>query len=131
MFSLNSASISGCYEIIPSVMVDSRGSFTKVFEFEAFFNLGLETSFTEEYYTTSYRNVIRGMHFQVPPNDHVKIVYCVYGDVFDVVLDLRNGSKTYGKVNTFNLSAKRGNYLYLPKGVAHGFSLRAVETLID
>lgn len=93
----------------------------KIYEHDAFSKLGFETQFTEEYYTTSHRGVIRGMHFQSPPDDHVKVVYCVYGEVFDVVIDLRKHSKTYSKVCTFKLSANEGNYLYLPKGVAHGF----------
>ena len=51
----------------------------------------------------------------------MKLVYCVQGEVLDVVLDLRKGSPTYGTVDTFNLSAEKGNYLYIPKGMAHGF----------
>jgi dTDP-4-dehydrorhamnose 3,5-epimerase len=121
MFHLSPSSISGCYELTPALIEDDRGRFVKVFQREVFLNLGLETEFTEEYYTTSHRNVIRGMHFQAPPDDHVKVVYCVHGNVFDVVLDLRKKSESYGQISAFTLSAKQGNYLYIPKGVAHGF----------
>jgi dTDP-4-dehydrorhamnose 3,5-epimerase len=121
MFEVNPSIISGCYQLIPPVFKDSRGQFVKVYERDAFAQLGLETQFSEEYYTTSHRGVIRGMHFQSPPDDHIKIVYCVYGEVFDAVVDLRKNSQTYRKVSTFKLSASEGNYLYIPKGVAHGF----------
>lgn len=121
MFELTSAVLAGCFEIRPRVHVDARGSFVKVFHRDLFRAHGLETDFAEEYYSQSRRGVVRGMHFQVPPADHVKVVYCVHGEVFDVLLDLRVGSPSYGKVASFRLSAEQGNYLYIPKGVAHGF----------
>jgi dTDP-4-dehydrorhamnose 3,5-epimerase len=71
------------------------------------------------------------MHFQAPPSDHVKLVYCVHGEVMDVVLDLRKGSPTYGQAESIRLSAERGNYLYIPKGIAHGFCATSdVATLV-
>ncbi|WP_323140462.1 dTDP-4-dehydrorhamnose 3,5-epimerase [Massilia phyllosphaerae] len=121
MFTLKPSAIPGCHEVLPRIMHDARGSFVKVFHADAFRELGLETAFTEEYYSHSHKGVIRGMHFQTPPADHVKMVYCVQGEVFDVVLDLRVGSPTYGQATTFTLSAEAGNYLYIPKGLAHGF----------
>ena len=61
------------------------------------------------------------MYFQTPPADHVKLLYSVQGDVFDVALDLRGGSLSYGRTATFRLSAEQGNYIYIPRGRAHGF----------
>lgn len=131
MFTLNDTAIPGCFEVQPKVMVDARGRFVKVFHEEAFAKMGLVTNFAEEYYSTSIRGVVRGMHFQTPPMDHVKMVYCVQGEVFDVLLDLRRGSPTYGKPASFHLSAEKGNYLYIPKGLAHGFcALSETATLI-
>lgn len=121
MFALTPSPIDGCYEIQPRVMEDARGRFVKVFHEGAFGELGLETRFAEEYYSVSHRGVVRGMHFQLPPADHAKVVYCVQGEVFDVVLDLRVGSPTYGKTATFHLSSEQGNYVYIPSGMAHGF----------
>lgn len=121
MLNLHSTAISGCYEIWPHVLADTRGRFVKVFHQNAFAEHGLEVNFPEEYYSVSRKGVIRGMHFQTPPMDHVKIVYCVQGEVLDVVLDLRLGSPKYGNTVTFNLSADKGNYVYIPKGLAHGF----------
>jgi dTDP-4-dehydrorhamnose 3,5-epimerase len=121
MFNLNSTKIPGCYEIQPRLLDDTRGRFVKIFNRTAFAELGLEVNFAEEYYSVSRQGVVRGMHFQIPPMDHVKIVYCVRGDIFDVVVDLRLGSPSYGKAVTFNLSAAKGNYVYIPRGLAHGF----------
>lgn len=121
MFDLKPSAIDGCFEVQPRVFSDARGRFVKVFHRVAFGDLGLATDFAEEYYSVSQCGVIRGMHFQTPPADHVKLVYCVQGEVFDVVLDLRVGSPTYGKTATFQLSAEQGNYVYIPSGMAHGF----------
>jgi dTDP-4-dehydrorhamnose 3,5-epimerase len=121
MFQLNSTLIPDCYEIQPHILDDNRGRFVKVFQSAAFTELCLETYFSEEYYSKSHKGVVRGMHFQTPPADHVKLVYCVHGDVFDVVLDLRIGSPSYGRTATFKLSAKQGNCIYIPRGMAHGF----------
>lgn len=121
MFELKAAALTGCHEIQPRVFDDARGRFVKAFHKDAFASLGLHTDFAEEYYSHSRRGVIRGMHFQSPPADHVKLVYCVQGEVFDVVLDLRVGSPTFGRTATFHLSAAKGNLIYIPKGLAHGF----------
>ena len=121
MFGIHPTEIPGCYEIQPRVVDDARGRFVKVFHRHAFAELGLEVDFAEEYYSVSRQRVIRGMHFQTPPIDHAKMVYCVHGEVFDAVIDLRLGSPTYQQTATFNLSAEQGNYIYIPKGLAHGF----------
>jgi dTDP-4-dehydrorhamnose 3,5-epimerase len=121
MFKLLDTPISGCYQIQLRVFDDIRGRFVKVFHAQAFDELGLETNFAEEYYSHSHKGVVRGMHFQTPPADHVKLVYCVQGDVFDVVLDLRLGSPSYGRTSIFRLSADQGNCIYIPRGLAHGF----------
>jgi len=121
MFELRPTAIRGCFEIQPRCFDDARGRFVKVFHKEYFAKLDLETDFAEEFYSKSHKGIIRGMHFQTPPEEHVKMVYCVQGEVFDVVLDLRVGSPTYGKAISFCLSADTGNYLYISKGLAHGF----------
>lgn len=130
MFDARETSIPGCYQIFPRVFEDARGRFIKVFHEQAFEERGLETHFAEEYYSVSRRGVIRGMHFQVPPMDHVKMVYCTQGSVFDAVVDLRRGSPTYGQVATFSLNAEAGNYLYIPKGLAHGFCATSDEATL-
>ena len=131
MFNINQSTIKGCLELIPKIFYDERGSFVKVFHSEAFKSLGLEEVFQEDYYSKSLKGVIRGLHFQLPPQEHSKIVYCVNGSVFDVVVDLRVGSPTFGKYETFNLNSNDANMIYIPKGLAHGFcSLSESSTLI-
>ena len=118
---ISETNIHGCYEITPSVFKDERGSFVKTFHQDIFSSHKLETKFAEEYYSVSDRNVLRGLHFQLPPQEHTKIAYCVQGQVIDAVVDLRVGSSTYGKFETFDLSAQKANLIYIPPGLAHGF----------
>jgi len=113
--------IPGCYEVQPRLFKDDRGVFVKTFHAEEFRSLGLCADWKEQYYSTSNQGVLRGLHFQLPPHDHAKLVYCVAGSVEDVALDLRVGSPTYGKAIILELSAAKGNMIYLPKGLAHGF----------
>ena len=121
MFELNPTQLTGCFELQPKVFEDARGHFVKVFHTQAFAAHDLETNFAEEYYSVSNKNVIRGLHFQMPPMEHVKVVYCVHGAVLDVVVDLRVDSPTYGQSAVLKLSAAKANSLYIPKGMAHGF----------
>lgn len=111
----------GCYEIKPQIFRDGRGSFVKTFHDETFIGMGLRIDWREEYYSVSKRGVIRGMHFQIPPMQHAKMVYCLLGVVQDVILDLRIGSPSYGKCISIELSAEKSNVVYIPEGAAHGF----------
>lgn len=113
--------LDGCYELLPEISHDHRGSFVKIFNSHAFRGHGLEIDLQESYYTHSHHGVIRGLHFQIPPKDHVKIVFCIAGEVLDVLVDLRATSKTYGEHVSLNLNGEKSNGLYIPKGMAHGF----------
>jgi dTDP-4-dehydrorhamnose 3,5-epimerase len=113
--------IEGCLEILPAVVADARGAFVKVFQKDAFDALGLCSEWREQYYSVSRNRVLRGLHFQLPPHDHAKLVYCTDGEVLDVAVDLRADSPTFGRHATIRLSASRGNMVYLDRGLAHGF----------
>ncbi|MCC2631400.1 MAG: dTDP-4-dehydrorhamnose 3,5-epimerase [Patescibacteria group bacterium] len=113
--------LEGIRVIEPPHFIDERGTFTKTFHKEAFEKESLGTDFQESYYSTSKKNVIRGMHFQSPPQDHAKLVYVTRGSILDVVLDIRKNSPTYGKHLTFELSAENHKAIYIPSGFAHGF----------
>jgi len=113
--------IKGCCEIFPTIRKDARGAFVKIFHAPDFRSLGLATEFREAYYSVSRRGVLRGLHFQRPPEAIAKLLYCVEGEIVDAVLDLRRRSETYGKSITIRLNAKKANMLYVPKGCAHGF----------
>lgn len=122
--------IPGCFELFPKVFSDARGTFVKTFHDGQFKAQGLEAGFLEEYYSVSHRGVLRGLHFQLPPMDHIKMVYCVEGEVMDVVLDLRKGSPAYGKHAVFNLSGDAANMLYIPAGLAHGFYVKSDRAIM-
>lgn len=110
----------GVFRIDLKRFEDQRGSFVKTFSHSVFRSLGITVEMKEEFYSVSHKNVIRGMHFQVPPEDHAKVVFCAAGAVKDVVLDLRKGSG-YGRVAETILSAEEPAVLVIPKGFAHGF----------
>ena len=120
-FELIPTGIEGCFEIRPRIFKDQRGRFVKLFHRDFFDDLGLQSVYEEEYYSVSPARVIRGLHFQVPPKEHVKLVSCLKGSILDVVFDLRTESKSYGRVFSLELSSERGNMLYVPEGLAHGF----------
>lgn len=117
--------LEGVYIIKNKIFSDNRGKFIKTYHEEEFKKLGLCTDFKESYFSISNKNVIRGMHFQLPPKDHEKLVYVAKGKVKDIIVDLRSNSKTKGEYIEVELSAENGYSIYIPKGLAHGF--RAVE----
>ena len=100
---------------------DNRGSFQKLFNYDLFVENGLRTDFKEFYYSISKKNVIRGMHFQLPPFEHTKLVYVSRGKIRDVVIDIRKQSDTYGKCFSIELDDQKAYCLYIPAGFAHGF----------
>ncbi|MDX1701642.1 MAG: dTDP-4-dehydrorhamnose 3,5-epimerase family protein [Melioribacteraceae bacterium] len=120
----------GLYVIQFNKRTDLRGSFTKVFQRDHFETKGIPCRFAESYYSSSVKNVIRGMHFQMPPFDHYKLVYPVTGKVLDVVLDLRIHSDTYLECFSFELSVDKSNGIYIPKGMAHGFLTLSNESTL-
>ena len=120
----------GCVIVQTIARDDERGSFAKTFHADSFAEAGLRTDWREEYHSHSRRGVIRGMHFQLPPADHAKLVYCLSGEVVDVVVDLRIGSPSYGRTIAEPLSAGNGRGLYVPSGCAHGFAAVSDESLM-
>ncbi|MEX8497474.1 MAG: dTDP-4-dehydrorhamnose 3,5-epimerase family protein [Leptothrix ochracea] len=99
---------------------DARGHFVKTYARSVFEQAGVVIEHAESFYSLSNRNVIRGMHFQVPPRDHAKLVYCPAGALLDVLLDLRPGPG-FGRSARVVLSAEEPRLVLLPPGIAHGF----------
>ena len=121
MIGLTRTMCNGCYELQTSVWKDIRGVFIKTVHEGQFEKLGLRSDFVEQYYSSSPRRVLRGMHYQAPPMHHAKLIYCVQGRVLDVALDLRSSSATFLQYFSTELNADLGNMVYLEAGFAHGF----------
>lgn len=113
--------IPGCFVLVPPVSFDARGVFVKVREDNGGWGLEFPLPFQEQFYTISGERVLRGLHFQVPPYDHDKLVLCLEGQVMDVVVDLRINSPTHGRHQKFILDGSSPSLLYVPHGLAHGF----------
>ncbi|WP_193210814.1 dTDP-4-dehydrorhamnose 3,5-epimerase [Luteolibacter marinus] len=118
---LISEPLPGVRVLRPFVFEDARGNFVKPFHEGQLAAHGIEMTVREEFFSTSAAGVLRGMHFQVPPHAHQKLVYCISGRVLDVVLDLRRDSPGYGRCAAFELSAANHHVVHIPVGLAHGF----------
>lgn len=110
---------------------DHRGEFVKTIHADTFIKHGLDFAYTESFYSTSKKDVIRGMHFQIPPEDHNKLVYVVKGKIIDVILDLRVNEATFGQFYTIELSDVNRNAVYIGKGFAHGFLSLEDDTIVE
>lgn len=118
---IKSTEIDGLKLIYQNIFVDNRGKFLKTFNNNIFLENSLNLHFQESFFSISKKNVIRGMHFQTFPFQNTKLVYLSKGSILDVVLDLREQSKTYGKYFTIELDEKIPIALLIPPGCAHGF----------
>lgn len=116
-----STNLDGVFEIQNRKFEDQRGLFVKTFHEDVFREKGLETSFKESFYSVSKKGVLRGMHFQLPPHDHAKLVYVTEGEILDVAVDIRKESPTFRHFFSTNLSSENAKSLYMAKGFAHGF----------
>lgn len=130
MSQILSTTIKDVYELLSDLMCDNRGFFLKTFTHSYFEANKLNTEWKEEYFSMSHINVLRGMHFQVPPYSVEKLVTCLSGSVLDVVVDLRSKSPTYLKVYSTILDSKSPKSIYIPKGCAHGFLSLAENSLL-
>lgn len=121
----------GLFIIKHNVFHDDRGSFTKTYNKTAFEEMDLDILIKERYFSVSSKNVLRGMHFQTPPYDHVKLVTVMQGSILDVVLDIRIQSNTFGQSFSKVLKADEGKTLLIPKGFAHGFLALEDNTIVE
>lgn len=118
---IQSTHIPGLQILHLTPLPDHRGNFVKTFHWPTLDAAGLDFELKESYYSISNKNVIRGMHFQLPPHAHTKIVYCPQGRILDVVLDIRKHSPTFGQFFSIELNSEQPKALYIPEGLAHGF----------
>jgi dTDP-4-dehydrorhamnose 3,5-epimerase len=114
-------SLPGALLITLASSEDARGSFVKTFHEDTLREAGINFTLRESYFSLSRKDVIRGMHFQTPPHQHAKIVFCPQGAIMDVIVDMRRHSPTFGKHFASELSASNHMAYYIPEGFAHGF----------
>ncbi len=101
---------------------DHRGYFCETYNRSRYIELGIDVEFVQDNQSLSHAiGTLRGLHFQTPPAAQAKLVSCVRGAIFDVAVDIRRGSPTYGKWEGYELTAENGHQLYVPVGFAHGF----------
>jgi dTDP-4-dehydrorhamnose 3,5-epimerase len=125
-FKFTGTEIDGVYIIEPTVFGDHRGYFMETYNYEEFKEAGLDMIFVQDNQSKSRKGVLRGLHFQ-KPNPQGKLVRVISGEVFDVAVDLRKNSKTYGKWAGVKLSSENKKQFYVPAGFAHGFVVLSEE----
>lgn len=119
-FAFKKCDIEGLYEVYPEIHADSRGFFSEIYNERAFQKAGLTMKFVQDNVSASSRGVLRGLHYQTM-HPQGKLVYTLSGRVFDVAVDLRKGSTSFGHWHGVILDAEKKNMLYIPEGFAHGF----------
>ena len=112
--------VDGAYRLIPKVFGDNRGFFLESWNRQTFAEIGIDEEFVQDNHSRSQHNVLRGLHYQIE-NPQGKLVWVTQGAVFDVFVDLRKNSPTFGKWDGHILSAENKEWLWVPPGLAHGF----------
>ncbi len=115
--------ISGLIVIEPRVFKDNRGYFFESYNEREFIKAGITTKFVQDNESNSEYGVIRGLHYQSAPHNQAKLVRVITGNVFDVAVDLRKDSSTFGQWFGVELSGENKKQLFIPHGFAHGFSV--------
>jgi len=113
--------LSGVLLLEPRVFRDDRGFFLESYNETALSELGIRGPFVQDNHSYSRKNVLRGLHYQVEPHPQGKLVRVIGGEIFDVAVDLRRGSPTFGKWHGARLSGENFKMLWIPTGFAHGF----------
>lgn len=122
--------IEGLLVIQPKVFHDDRGYFYEPYNRKAFAEIGIKEEFVQDNQSFSQKGVIRGLHFQNPPHAQAKLLRILQGSIWDVAVDIRKSSPTYGKYFGVELSAENKTMFYVPKGFAHGFVTLEDNTLL-
>lgn len=121
--------LAGVFIIEPKVFTDERGFFMESYNKQLFAENGIDVEFVQDNHSRSSKGVLRGLHFQTDPMAQDKLVRVTSGEVFDVVVDLRKSSATYGDWMGINLSAENKKMLFVPRGFAHGFAV--ISDVVD
>lgn len=119
----------GLFIYQPNVLGDHRGYFYESYNQKIFEENGLTVQFVQDNQSFSQRGVLRGLHYQLPPYAQTKLVRVIQGAVLDVVVDIRQKSRTFGKYFSIELSAQNHTQLYVPHGFAHGYVVLQNDTI--
>ena len=109
--------------ITPKVFIDGRGFFMETYQKGEFAKARITGEFVQQNHSKSVKGVLRGLHYQKEPYAQAKLVRCIKGEIFDVAVDIRRESDTFGKYVSAMLSEENKNMLYIPRGFAHGFEV--------
>jgi len=120
-FSFKHMEIKDVVIIEPQVFKDDRGFFMETYKKSEFEKADISFNFKQDNHSLSVKRVLRGLHYQKNPNAQGKLVRCINGEIFDVAVDIRKDSETFGKWVGINLSSENKRMLYIPPGFAHGF----------
>ena len=124
--------ITGSWLLTPKVHADARGQFVESFQKGVFAEqTGLSIDFIQDNEVVSHQGVVRGLHMQNDPHGQAKLIRVVQGKIYDVAVDLRKNSSSYGKWFGVELSAKNQTQLFLPKGFAHGYSVLSEIVIVQ
>ena len=121
--------LDGVLIIDPRRFGDARGFFQETYHAERYREAGIDCAFVQDNLSRSARGTLRGLHFQAPPHAQDKLVWVLEGTVYDVAVDVRRGSPTYGHHVGVELSAENGRQLFVPVGFAHGFVVTSETAL--
>jgi dTDP-4-dehydrorhamnose 3,5-epimerase len=124
---IETTDLPGVLIITPRVFKDARGFFFESYNAEQFKASGIDTVFVQDNHSQSTRGTLRGLHFQLPPMAQDKLVRCARGAIWDVAVDIRAGSPTFGRWVGVELSAGNFRQIYVPSGFAHGFCVLSAE----
>ncbi|MCJ7446329.1 MAG: dTDP-4-dehydrorhamnose 3,5-epimerase [Bacteroidales bacterium] len=121
----------GLVVVQPEVFTDTRGYFFESYRHETFIKAGISFTPVQDNESKSVKGVIRGLHYQLCPFDQAKLIRVVVGKIFDVAVDLRKNSSTFGKWYGIELDSENKTQLFIPKGFAHGFSVLSETAIIQ
>jgi dTDP-4-dehydrorhamnose 3,5-epimerase len=121
----------GLYLIKPVIYIDARGYFFESYNRESFKKAGISFIPVQDNESKSTIGVVRGLHYQLKPHDQAKLIRVVEGRIFDVALDLRKSSRTFGKWFGIDLDSESKQQLLIPRGFAHGFSVLSDEAIVQ
>lgn len=128
---ISESSLKGVFVIKPKVFEDPRGYFFESYNQKLFKEAGLDLDFVQDNQSLSQKGVLRGLHFQNNPHAQGKLVRVITGAVFDVAVDIRKSSPTYGKWFGLELTAENKWMMYIPEGFAHGFATLKDNTIFS